>query len=197
MAISRPLLFVLLATLVLFAVVTGVDGRSLPRPWDRNFPIRGFEFYDGRVGAEDTAFVGYTPNSLREASGLGFLLVNAFNLHPRNYARALRFVDAKRVYLPSPAAGKDGDASSVFVDQDGSVTGTADAVVTANKPVPRGAGVSRSRRLAERRLERLCVRADRLREPRRRHGRRRPSRHQARAPDSGRGRQGPDTVGLW
>ncbi|HWC12114.1 MAG TPA: hypothetical protein VG455_12930 [Acidimicrobiales bacterium] len=112
----------------------GVDGRSLPRPWERDFPIRGFEFYDGRVGTESTTFANYAPNALREASGLGCLLADAFGLHPRNYAAGARFVDAKRVYMPDPVPGKDGDASAVFVDTDGSVTGTPKAVVAANKP---------------------------------------------------------------
>ena len=112
----------------------GLDGRSLPRSWEPDFPIRGFEFYDGRVGARGTTFVNFASNGQRRASGLGVLLEDAFSLHPRNVASALRFLDAERVYLRGPAAGKDGDNSAVFVDEDGSVTGSAGSVVTANNP---------------------------------------------------------------
>ena len=123
---------------------TGLDGRSLPRFWDEEFPIRGYEFYDGRVGAERTTFVNFTPNTQRQASGLGYNLSNAFNIHPKNFASGLSFVDAKRVYLPDPvradpvdgdpATGMDGDASSVFLDTDGSVTGTPGRYVIVNNP---------------------------------------------------------------
>ena len=112
----------------------GTEGRALPRPWTPDFPIRGFEFYDGRVGAESTSFVNFTPNARREASALGYLLSNAFGVHPANYATGLRFLDSKRVYLPGPDAGRDGDASSLFIDRDGSVTGVPRGVVTANNP---------------------------------------------------------------
>jgi G8 domain/PA14 domain len=112
----------------------GLDGRSLPRFWDPDFPIRGYEFYDGRVGAERTAFVNFSPNSQRQASGLGYNLSNAFNIHPQNFASGLSFVDANRVYLPNPEAGMDGDASSVFLDTDGSVTGAAGRSVATNNP---------------------------------------------------------------
>jgi cell migration-inducing and hyaluronan-binding protein len=112
----------------------GLDGRSLPRYWDEGFPIRGYEFYDGRVGAERTTFVNFTPNTQRQASGLGYNLSNAFSIHPKNFASSLSFVDANRVYLPDPVAGMDGDASSVFLDTDGSVTGTPGRYVVVNNP---------------------------------------------------------------
>ena len=62
------------------------------------------------------------------------LLDDAFSLHPRNLASSLQFVNAERVYLRGPTAGRDGDNSAVFVDEDGSVTGAARSVVTANNP---------------------------------------------------------------
>jgi cell surface hyaluronidase len=122
----------------------GLDGRSLPRYWDAEFPIRGFEFYDGRVGAENTTLVNFTPNAQRQASGLGYNLSNAFNIHPKNYAAGLSFVDANPVYLPDPvtadpvngdpATGMASDASSVFFDTDGSVIGTPGRYVVVNNP---------------------------------------------------------------
>ncbi|MEJ7632415.1 MAG: G8 domain-containing protein [Rubrobacteraceae bacterium] len=112
----------------------GLDGRSLPRPWEPDFPIRGYEFYDGLVGARNTTFVNFMPNTQRKASGLGVLLEDAFSLHPDNFASNLRFVSATRFYMRGPVPGFDGDLSAVFTDTGGSVTGTAGAVVTANNP---------------------------------------------------------------
>ena len=112
----------------------GLDGRGLPRPWDVDFPIRGFEYYDGRVGAERTAFANFSPNTQRQAGALGFNISNHFNLHPKNFATGLSFVDANRVYLLDPEAERDGDRSSVFLDTDGSITGTAGRTVAVNNP---------------------------------------------------------------
>jgi len=113
----------------------GLDGRSLPRYWEPEFPIRGYQFYDGRVGARNTTFVNFTPNAQRQASGLGVLLEDAFQLNPKNFATNLRFgEETNEVYMPDPVVGKDGDASAVFQDTDGSVTGTAGRMVVANNP---------------------------------------------------------------
>ena len=81
--------------------------------------------------------------------------------HPRNFARALRFVGAKHVYLPNPATGRDGDASSVFGAVDSSVTGTANAVVTANNAFLAEPTCLGSPRGPSRRLERLHMRPSR------------------------------------
>ncbi len=112
----------------------GPGGRALPKPWQEDFPIRGFEFYDGLVGVERTTFANFTPSPQRQASGLGYLLDNAFPLDPANYAKDVRFVDANRVFLRNPTPGKNGDFSSVFRDADGSVTGEAGRIVAANVP---------------------------------------------------------------
>ncbi|WP_027480947.1 G8 domain-containing protein [Deinococcus pimensis] len=108
------------------------DGGSLPLWWEPSFPIRGFEFYDGRVSARGSTFVNFTPDAQRPASALGYLRRNAFPLSPLNAADTLTFVNANRVYLEDPAAGYDGDRAAVFRDADGSVTGTAGRVVAAN-----------------------------------------------------------------
>ncbi len=113
---------------------TGTDGRSLPRFWDPDFPIRGFEFYDGRNSVESSAFAEFTPNAQRRASGLGYLLSDHFYIHPKNAATGLRFSRATRVYMPDPEPGMDGDASKVFRDTDGSVTGAAGRYVVTENP---------------------------------------------------------------
>jgi cell migration-inducing and hyaluronan-binding protein len=117
----------------------GRGGRTLPRSWDPGFPVRGFEFYDGRVGVERTTFVNFQPytagdGSRREESGLGYRIDNDFSIHPRNFASGLRFVNAKPVFLETPEVGHDGDVSAAFLDADGSVTGTAGRTVTTRNP---------------------------------------------------------------
>ena len=126
----------------------GPDGRSLPRPWDdpkgngSSFPIRGFEFYDGKVGVRNTAFVNFSENTVRKASALSTLRFTDFDISARNFAEGLSFENALPLYLenaPEPTVnasneGHDGYRSSVFTDVDGSVTGTPNRVVVVNNP---------------------------------------------------------------
>lgn len=112
----------------------GPNGHAIPQPWDASRAIIGFEFYDGLVGTSDTVFAGFETNSLRGAGALGYQAPNAFGIHPKNYAEGARFIDANPVYFTPTTAGMDGDASKVFVDRDGSVTGTPGATVVADNP---------------------------------------------------------------
>ncbi|WP_309572091.1 G8 domain-containing protein [Deinococcus sp.] len=112
---------------------TGVGGRSLPRPWDATFPIRGYQFYDGHVSIKDTTLAAFRPDSVRQASGLGYLTKNAFALDPVNTAQGVTWLDdSMRVYLPPAEPDKDGDKAATFLDADGSVTGTAGKTVTGS-----------------------------------------------------------------
>lgn len=118
---------------------TGTGGRALPRPWDPGFPIRGYQFYDGRVTIDGAALAGFTPDATRQASGLGYLTKNAFSLVPTNNALNLRWADGSaRVYFPAAQPGRDGDQAATFLDTDGTVTGTAGTTVTAS-PLLKGA----------------------------------------------------------
>ena len=112
----------------------GPTGRALPTFWAPESPIGGFEFYDGKVGVRDTTFASFRSNELREAGALTYLAPNAFSLDPHNFAERVRFVDANPVYLTDPEARMDGDASKVFYDRDGTVTGTAGAAVVIDNP---------------------------------------------------------------
>jgi cell migration-inducing and hyaluronan-binding protein len=117
----------------------GRDGRSLPQPWEPDFPVRGFEFYDGRVGVERTTFANFLPyrsrsGEQRQQSAVGYLLDDDFSIHARNFTRSLRFVRAKRAYLEPPEVGHDGDVSAVFLDADGSLTGRAGRTLTTRNP---------------------------------------------------------------
>lgn len=99
------------------------------------FPIRGYEFYDGRVGAERVQFVNFVSNGARPASALGYNRHNAFSINTQNFADGATFLNANHVYLEDPQSDKDGDKAAVFLDADGTITGTAGAHVAANMPI--------------------------------------------------------------
>ncbi len=140
--------------------IKGEGGRSLPRPWNcpenplgcSAFPIRGFEFYDGMVGVEDTYFAGFKDNSVRKASALSYLNFTAFSTSPHNYAKGLTFApDTKRVNLFTRGAPanpledtEDGYRSAVFLDKDGSVTGTANRSVVVDNPFMTNSGCTKN-----------------------------------------------------
>ena len=97
--------------------------------------LRGYEFYDGRVWADGVKFINYTAATTVPASALGYNRNNAFPIDPENYAGGLTFINANQVYLEDAHADKDGDKAAVFLDQGGSVTGTAGRWVAANTPI--------------------------------------------------------------
>jgi cell surface hyaluronidase len=99
------------------------------------FPIRGYEFYDGRVGAERVQFVNYTSSLTRPASAYGYNRHNAFSINTQNFTDGASFLNANHVFLENPQTDKDGDKAAVFLDSDGSVTGSVGAHVTANMPI--------------------------------------------------------------
>jgi hypothetical protein len=114
-----------------------VVGRSAngATPFTAGFPVRGYEFYDGRVGAERVTFVNFQPAGSNYMSALGFNRKNGFPVHTGNVARGLAFVNANAVYLEPPAADRDGDRAAVMLDEDGSVTGAAGRFVAADVPL--------------------------------------------------------------
>jgi len=95
---------------------------------------RGFEYYDGPVGARDVTFVGFDGRGQIPWSALGFNRRNAFSLSTVSAAENLTFVRSTRLYIESPDPSKDGDKSAVFQDASGSVTGIPRRWVTANTP---------------------------------------------------------------
>lgn len=95
----------------------------------------GFQFYDGRVGADNVAFANFRTVGSRQSGALGMKLNNSFAMAPTNFAARLRFVDANQVTVQTPADDRDGNKMSVFFDSTGSVTGTAGRFVVANTPM--------------------------------------------------------------
>ncbi|HEX5387350.1 MAG TPA: G8 domain-containing protein [Gemmatimonadales bacterium] len=97
-------------------------------------PLRGYEFYDGTVGADAVTFVNYDMAGGIPSSALGFERDNEFPLHADNWTGQVTFVNANPVYVENPNADADGDKAAVFVDRAGAVSGTAGAWVVANLP---------------------------------------------------------------
>ena len=113
-------------------VVGESDNRTTsPNP---TFPIRGYEFYDGTVGATNVTFVNFVSAPGRPASALGYNRKNGFSISQFNFASSVSVVNANGVWLETPQADKDGDKASMFRDNDGTVTGTIGVSVVASTP---------------------------------------------------------------
>jgi len=121
-------------TFIQDAVIVGQSANA-GTPFTRGFPVRGYEFYDGRVGAERVTFVNFQPTAANYMSALGYNRSNGFPVSTGNYARQLSFVNANQVFLENPLADKDGDKAAVVSDADGTLTGTAGAFVAASNPL--------------------------------------------------------------
>jgi len=93
---------------------------------------RGYEFYDGRVGARRVTFWGFSGTGDIPWSALGFNRTNSFSVSTWNAAQDLRFEQSNPVYLEAPHPNHDGDKAAVFYDETGSVTGTPGRYVVAN-----------------------------------------------------------------
>ena len=120
-------------TFVEDALFVGESGNNLTQ-LGGGTPRRGFEFYDGRVGADRVTFVNYTAAGSIPSSALGFNRNNGFSVSTANFAGALQFSNANPYYLETPHDDKDGDKAAVFLDRDGAVTGNAGWYVVANSP---------------------------------------------------------------
>jgi cell migration-inducing and hyaluronan-binding protein len=122
-------------TFVTDAVFVGQSANNGGTQIPLSFPIRGYEFYDGRVGAERVTFVNFQSGGGRTMSALGFNRANGFPVNTGNYDNQISLVNSNAVFLEDPASNKDGDKAAVILDNDGSVTGTAGAYVAANNPI--------------------------------------------------------------
>jgi cell migration-inducing and hyaluronan-binding protein len=117
------------------AVLVGQSANNGGTQISASFPIRGYEFYDGRVGAERVTFVNFQGTGNRIMSALGFNRTNGFPVNTGNYDSQITLLNSNAVYLENPAADADGDKAAVFLDTDGSVTGAAGNYVAANNPI--------------------------------------------------------------
>ena len=127
------------------SVVVGETGNLTgpPKPDEASTPLRGFEFYDGPVQVRGVRFENFKPTGQRQAGALGALRFSPFFTHPQSSASGLSFVNAQSVLLEAHPLriqrgnddqGTDGYRNTVFLDQDGSVTGTPGSSVTLDTP---------------------------------------------------------------
>lgn len=137
--------------------ISGADGRTLPRPYkdDKDpgnasqYPVRGYEFYDGQNGFKNVSFVNFGPLALsdgntREAGAMSYLRFTAFSISTGNFGQGAKFTNARPVYFPprgeptpEQIAGDenaDGYRAAVFKDNDGSISGMAGRSVVMNNP---------------------------------------------------------------
>jgi cell migration-inducing and hyaluronan-binding protein len=118
-------------------------GRSLPLPAGyADFPIRGYEYYDFHNEVENTTFVNYVPNELRDAGAISYLLFTSFGMSTRNSVKGLTFVDAKPVSFPPMQRRWASDwgrsaayRSAAFHDLDGSVGGIPGAYIVIDNGI--------------------------------------------------------------
>jgi hypothetical protein len=116
-------------------------GRSLPAA-AADFPIRGYEYYDFHHEVENTTFVNYVPNDLRDAGALSYLLYTSFGMSTSNSVKGLKFVNAQPVSFPPMQRRWASDygrsaayKSAAFRDLDGSVSGTPGAYVVIDNGI--------------------------------------------------------------
>jgi cell migration-inducing and hyaluronan-binding protein len=115
------------------ALVVGESDNTALHP-NPNYPVHGFEFYDGPVGAEHVTFANFQPNAARDAGALGLEYQNWAIMNPANSVSDVKFVNARAVTFPRDLHG-DGERMSIITDRDGSLTGIAGASVTVNNPL--------------------------------------------------------------
>jgi cell migration-inducing and hyaluronan-binding protein len=116
-------------------------GRSLPSK-AADFPIRGYEYYDFHHEVENTTFVNYVANELRDAGALSYLLFTSFGMSTENSVKGLKFVNAKPVSFPSTQRRWASDygrsaayKSAAFRDLDGSVSGSPGATIVIDNGI--------------------------------------------------------------
>ena len=116
------------------SLVVGESANLTPSP-NATFPIRGYEFYDGTVGATNVTFANFVSSQARPASALGYNRRNGFPISQLNFGTALRLVNANGAFLEPAQGDKDGDKAALFRDTDGSLTGAVGATVIADVPL--------------------------------------------------------------
>ena len=116
-------------------------GRSLPSA-AADFPIRGYEYYDFHHEVENSTFVNFQPNQLRDAGALSYLLFTSFGMSTENSVKGLTFENAQPVSFPpiqrrwaSDYGRSAAYKSAAFRDLDGSVTGKPGAHVVIDNGI--------------------------------------------------------------
>src|SRR5690606_24599202 len=116
-------------------------GRSLPAE-AADFPIRGYEYYDFHHEVENTTFVNFEPNELRDAGAISYLLFTSFGMSTENSVKDVKFVNSKPVSFPpiqrrwaSDYGRSAAYKSAAFRDLDGSISGTPGAYIVIDNGI--------------------------------------------------------------
>jgi len=116
-------------------------GRSLPGE-SADFPIRGYEFYDLRHDVQNTRFVNYAPNDLRDTGAISYLMYTSFGMSTENSVEGATFDNAKPVSFPpvverwaSDFGSKNAWRGATIHDRDGSVGGTPGAYIVLDNGI--------------------------------------------------------------
>jgi len=126
-------------------------GRSLPAE-SADFPIRGYEYYDFHHEVQNTTFVNFVPNELRDAGAISYLLFTSFGMSTSNSVEGLTFVNAKPVSFPPVQRRWASDygrsaayRSAAFHDLDGSVSGIPGAYIVIDNGIASHEGACKIR----------------------------------------------------
>ena len=116
-------------------------GRSLPNDLP-DFPIRGYEYYDMRHDVENTRFVNFQPNELRDAGAVSYLMYTSFGMSTENAIEGATFVDAKPVSFPpvvrkwaSDFGRQNAWRGAAIHDRDGSVGGIPNSYIVLDNGI--------------------------------------------------------------
>jgi cell migration-inducing and hyaluronan-binding protein len=116
-------------------------GRSLPSE-HTDFPIRGYEYYDMRHDVENTAFVNFVPNDLRDAGAISYLMYTSFGMSTENAIEGAEFVNSKRVSFPPVVRRWASDfgrgnawRGAAIHDRDGSVSGVPGSYIVLDNGI--------------------------------------------------------------
>ena len=116
-------------------------GRSLPSEY-ADFPIRGYEYYDLRHDVQDTTFVNYQPNELRDAGAISYLMYTSFGMSTENTVEGATFTNAKPISFPpvvrrwaSDFGRKNAWRGAAIHDRDGSVGGIPGAYIVLDNGI--------------------------------------------------------------
>jgi len=116
-------------------------GRSLPNDIP-DFPIRGYEYYDMRHDVENTTFVNFQPNDLRDAGAISYLMYTSFGMSTENAIEGAEFVNAKPVSFPpvvrrwaSDFGRQNAWRGAAIHDRDGSVGGVPNSYIVLDNGI--------------------------------------------------------------
>eukprot|EP01133_Synstelium_polycarpum_P020701 gene20701-24863_t len=111
--------------------VNTYKGHTIPA-W-QEFTPRGIEFYDGPVTGQWNSYINYNSDGVRNMSAIGWVLYNDWVYNPKSFLEGSNFVNTNSRVLSVPF-NVDGTKNQVFLDRDGTLTGTAMASVVPNTP---------------------------------------------------------------